>query len=76
MPIASALVSDRGGKEPFRTDEARGLIMGLILVHSGMAHSRDEHVRSAAARLLNKVEKELLSGVISTTQQNTRYEQV
>lgn len=31
MLIASALVSDRGGKEPFWTDEARALIMELIL---------------------------------------------
>lgn len=31
MLLANALVSDRGGKEPFWTDEARALIMGLIL---------------------------------------------
>lgn len=31
MLIANALVSDRGGKEPFWTDEARAVIMGLIL---------------------------------------------
>lgn len=31
MLIASALVADRGGKEPFWGDEARALIMGLIL---------------------------------------------
>lgn len=123
MLIASALVSDRHAREPFWSDEARALIMGLILyvaatplvllptkeksrdlaqvrrllnlsrrdfeamvagrfekdeddklciVHPGMAQSRNEAVRSAAARILNKAEKER-SGVISTAQQNTHF---
>ncbi len=123
MLIASALVSDRHSKEPFWSDEARALVMGLILyvaatpplllptkeksrdlaqlrrllnlsksefktmvsgkfemddqdnltlVHPGMAQSRNKHVRSAAARILNKAEKEL-SGIISTAQQNTHF---
>ncbi|GAB6906257.1 conserved hypothetical protein [Desulfosarcina cetonica] len=44
----------------------------LRLVHPGMAQSRSEAVRSAAARILNKAEKER-SGVISTAQQNTHF---
>ena len=121
--IASAIVADRGLKDPFWSDEARSLIMGLILyvaatplallpteektrdlaqvrrllnlskqhfkemvagkyaeydndnielVHPGMAQSANEHVRAAAARILNKAEKEL-SSVISTAQQNTHF---
>ncbi|MBT3001098.1 MAG: type IV secretory system conjugative DNA transfer family protein [Candidatus Thiodiazotropha sp. (ex Ctena orbiculata)] len=121
--IADSLVTDRGVKEPFWNDEARTLIMGLILyvaatplvlmptekksrdlaqvrrllnlsssdfkalvagkfekdddgdaklIHPGMAQSRNEHVRAAAARILNKASKEL-SGVISTAQQNTHF---
>lgn len=120
--IANALISDRGTKEPFWSDEARSLVMGLILyvaatplvllptekksrdlaqvrrllnlskddfrdmvcgkfegkgdnvelVHPGMAQSANEHVRAAAARILNKADKEL-SGVISTAQQNTHF---
>lgn len=31
MTIADSLVTDRGGKDPFWTDEARALVMGLIL---------------------------------------------
>lgn len=31
MIIADSLVTDRGGKDPFWTDEARALVMGLIL---------------------------------------------
>jgi len=123
MLIASSIISDSGVKEPFWNDEARALIMGLILyvvatplvllptkeksrdlvqvrrllnlsgqefkamvggkfktnndgnselIHPGMAQSRNEHVRSAASRILNKAEKEL-SGVISTAQQNTHF---
>lgn len=123
MLIASALVSHSDSKEPFWKDEARALIMGLImyvaatplplfptdkksrdlaqvrrllnlskyefkamitgkfekddddnlqLIHPGMAQSSNEHVRAAAARILNKAEKEL-SGVISTAQQNTHF---
>lgn len=123
MLIASAIVRDSGGKDPFWSDEARSLIMGLILYvaatplvllptekktrdlaqvrrllnltrqefsamvngkfekdedgninlsHPGMAQSRNEYVCSAAARILNKAEKEL-SGVISTAQQNTHF---
>lgn len=121
--IADSIVTDRGVKEPFWNDEARNLIMGLILyvaatplpliptdkksrdlaqvrrllnlsardfkamvggrfekdeddnvhlVHPGMAQSRNEYVRAAAARILNKASKEL-SGVISTAQQNTHF---
>ena len=121
--IADSIVTDRGVKEPFWNDEARNLIMGLILyvastpltlmptekksrdlaqvrrllnlsasdfkamvggrfekdeddnvqlVHPGMAQSRNEHVRAAAARILNKAAKEL-SGVVSTAQQNTHF---
>lgn len=123
MLIATALVSKGSEKEPFWKDEARALIMGLImyvaatplpllptekksrdlaqirrllnlpgqefkamiagkfeldeksnarLTHPGMAQSRNEHVRAAAARILNKAEKEL-SGVISTAHQNTHF---
>ena len=123
MLIASSLVAYRSSKEPFWDDEARALVMGLILyvaatpivmfptkeksrdlaqvrrllnlsksefkamvggrfekddddkvrlVHPGMAQSKNEHVRSAAARILNKAEKEL-SSVISTAQQNTHF---
>jgi type IV secretion system protein VirD4 len=31
MTIADSLITDRGGKDPFWTDEARALVMGLIL---------------------------------------------
>ena len=121
--IADSLITDQGVKEPFWNDEARSLIMGLILyvaatplvliptqrksrdlaqvrrllnlsrsdfkamvsgrfekdeddnvqlIHPGMAQSRNEYVRAAASRILNKAEKEL-SGVISTAQQNTHF---
>jgi type IV secretion system protein VirD4 len=123
MLIAGSIIRDSGGKDPFWSDEARALIMGLIqyvaatplvllptekktrdlaqvrrllnlsgyefkamvggkfekddddnveLIHPGMAQSSNEHVRSAAARILNKAGKEL-SGVISTAQQNTHF---
>ncbi len=42
------------------------------LIRPGMAQSRNEYVRAAAGRILNKAEKEL-SGVISTAQQNTHF---
>ncbi len=119
MLIAESLITDRGHKEPFWTDEARALLMGLILyvaatpitlmpteqksrdlvqvrrllnlsrqgfktllegkfdaggnlTHPGMAQSRSEPVRAAAARILNKEAKEF-SGVFSTAQQNTHF---
>lgn len=123
MLIADSLVTDRGSKEPFWSDEARALIMGLVLyvaatplvliptekksrdlaqvrrllnlsggdfkalvggrfemdengnatlTHPGMAQSRNEHVRAAAGRILNKASKEL-SGVLSNAQQNTHF---
>jgi len=119
MLIAESIVMDRGNKEPFWTDEARALAMGLILyvaatpitlmpteiksrdlvqvrrllnlnktdfralvagkfdeeghlIHPGMAQSRCEPVRAAAARILNKEAKEF-SGVLSTAQQNTHF---
>lgn len=45
---------------------------GRILVKPGMAQSRNEYVRAAAARILSKTEREL-SGVLSTAQQNTHF---
>ena len=42
------------------------------LVQPGMAQSRNEHVRAAAGRIMNKAAKEL-SGIISTAQQNTHF---
>ncbi len=123
MMIADSLITDRGGKDPFWNDEARSLVMGLILyvasspivlmptekksrdlpqvrrllnlspiefknfvggefeddgngneilVRPGMLQSSNEHVRSSAARILNKASKEF-SGVLSTAQQNTHF---
>lgn len=123
MTIADSLVTDRGGKDPFWTDEARALVMGLILyvaatplvlmptekrsrdipqvrrllnlssdefkfmvggkyaedeegnavlIEPGMMQSSNEHVRSAAARILNKAPKEF-SGILSSAQQNTHF---
>ncbi len=123
MMIADSLITDRGGKDPFWNDEARSLVMGLILyvastptvlmptekksrdlpqvrrllnlspiefknfvggefeadgngneilVRPGMPQSSNEHVRSSAARILNKASKEF-SGVLSTAQQNTHF---
>lgn len=123
MTIADSLVTDRGGKDPFWTDEARALVMGLILyvaatplvlmptekrsrdipqvrrllsqssddfkkivggeyaedengdpilVKPGMLQSSNEHVRAAAARILNKAPKEF-SSILSTAQQNTHF---
>jgi len=43
-----------------------------ILVQPGMAQSRSEPVRAAAARILSKTDREL-SGVFSTAQQNTHF---
>lgn len=42
------------------------------LITPGMAQSRNEHVRSAAARIMNKASKERAS-VISTAQSNTHF---
>ncbi len=119
MLIAESIVMDRGHKEPFWTDEARALDMGLVmyvaatpttlmptktksrdlvqvrrllnlnkddfkamvagrfddndkLIHPGMAQSRYEPVRAAAARILNKEVREF-SGVLSTAQQNSHF---
>ncbi|WP_241086682.1 type IV secretory system conjugative DNA transfer family protein [Candidatus Vondammii sp. HM_W22] len=121
--IADSLITTHGSKDPFWNDEARALIMGLVmyvaatpsvliptqeksrdlaqvrrllnlpanrfkemvdgafeedeegsirLVHAGMAQSRSEPVRAAAARIMSKASKEF-SGVISTAQQNTHF---
>ncbi|MBL4623173.1 MAG: type IV secretory system conjugative DNA transfer family protein [Immundisolibacteraceae bacterium] len=121
--IADSLIMDRGVKDPYWSDEARALLMGLILyikstalvmlptekkscdlaqvrrllnlppkkfremvggkfeededgnltlVQAGMAQSWNEHVQSAAARILNKAPKEF-SSVLSTAQQNTHF---
>lgn len=43
-----------------------------ILISPGMAQSRNEHVRSAAARIMNKSSKEF-SGVMSTAQSNMHF---
>lgn len=52
----------------FETDEDGN----PILITPGMAQSRNEHVRSAAARIMNKASKER-AGVISTAQSNTHF---
>lgn len=121
--IADSLIATHGAKDPFWNDEARALIMGLVmyvaatplvliptqeksrdlsqvrrllnlpsnrfkemvdgkfeknekgnidLVHVGMAQSRSEPVRAAAARIMSKADKEF-SGVLSTAQQNTHF---
>lgn len=121
--IADTLVTDRGVRDPFWSDEARALVMGLILyvaatptvlmptekqsrdipqvrrllnlspkdfkilvggefeedqdgnktlIRPGMAQSSNEHVRSAASRILNKSQKEF-SSILSTAQQNTHF---
>ncbi len=43
-----------------------------VLVAPGMAQSRNEHVRAASARILNKAPKEF-SSVLSTAQQHTHF---
>ena len=44
----------------------------IHLITPGMAQSRNEHVRSAAARIMNKSDRER-SGVLSTAQSNTHF---
>lgn len=52
----------------FETDEDGN----TTLITLGMAQSRNEHVRAAAARIMNKASKERAS-VISTAQSNTHF---
>lgn len=42
------------------------------LITPGMAQSRNEHVRAAASRIMNKAERER-SGILSTAQSNTHF---
>jgi len=121
--IADSLIANHSTKDPFWNDEARALIMGLVmyvaatpqilipteeksrdlsqvrrllnlpanrftemvggafekdidgnlkLIHPGMAQSKSEPVRAAAARIMSKASKEF-SGVLSTAQQNTHF---
>jgi len=44
----------------------------IHLITPGMAQSRNEHVRSASARIMNKSDRER-SGVLSTAQSNTHF---